>query len=317
MASRMVLFQDALGGYLTFPTLSEELRRATYPLFEFRQFVRHETTDVGLGQVHYFNRVGRLLTTVSPIGEQEQLTPMPVPTITRGQIIIKSYGGYVEYTETLERFAQFNVRQLLVDYLKMNIAYNLDLLVASTLKQTPVKAVPTSATGLTFYIAPTPPGVAGAEALRSAHIKDAVDYFRLDLQVPPYDGNNYVCIANGRAIRVLYDEITDSFLKYTSPDVFFQNEVAHWYGCRIIATNNHDALGRSVGSGSVKTSEAIFLAHDPIVEAVALPEELRFEPVANTFGRLYRLGWYFMGGWALTWETAGPGEARVIHLTSG
>lgn len=314
--ARWVLFQPAGAGYLTFPTLSDELRRATYPLYEFRQFVRPEASDGRTGEIHYFNRIGRVLTLVNPIGEQEDLVPLPTPQVTRGQVVIRDYGGFFEFTERLERFAEWDVQQILVDSLKMNMAHNLDVLVANVLKSTPIKAIPTSAGGAQVVTSPPYPQ-AGSTSLTNTQIKDIIDYMRLTLQVPPYDGTNYMCIAHGAAIRTLHDQISDAFLKYTSPDIFYRSEVAQWYGCRIIQTNNSDALSPAAGSGSTKVAEAIFLAYDPIVEVVSVPEEIIIETVANTFGRVRRIGWFFSGGWALTWDTPNPGECRVIHLTSG
>lgn len=316
MPSRMVLFQPASGGYLTFPTLSDELRRATYPLYEFRQFVRPESSESRVGEIHYFNRIGRVTTIVGAIGEQEQLIPLGIPTISRGQVVIKDYGAYHEFTERLERFAEWDVQQVLIDTLRLNMAHNLDVLVAQTMKSTPIKAIPSSATATTIATAPPYPQ-AGASGLKSEHIKDVIDYFRLTLQVPPYDGSHYICIAHGAGIRVLYDQITDAWLKYTSPEYFFRSEVAQWYGTRIIQTNNSDALSSAAGTGTTRTPEAIFLAFDPVIEVVSIPEEIRLETVANTFGRVKRVAWFFSGGWALTWDTPNPGECRVIHFTSG
>jgi len=312
----MVLFQPTLGGYLVFPTLSEHLRRATYPLYEMRQFARPEFSEGKTGEIHYFNRIGRVTTLVNPVGEQEQGTPLPVPTISRGSVVIQDYLAFMEFTERLERFAEWDVQEIIIEALKFNMAHNLDYQVAQVLKSTPVKAVPVSATATTFVTAGNPPQ-AGFAGFRSAHLKDIADYFRLTLQVPPYDGVNYVGILHGAGIRSLYDEVTDAFLKYTDPNVFFRSEVGNWYNVRLVQTNNTDALRAAVGTGANKPPEGIFLAADPIIEVISVPEEIRAETVANTFGRIKRIGWFFSGAWALTWNTAGPGEARVIHFTSG
>lgn len=315
----MVLYQPALGGYLTFPTLSDNLRRATYPLYEFRQFARPEYAEGKTGEIHYFTRIGRVTTLVqTPVGEQEEGVPLPVPAISRGQVVIQDWLAFMEFTERLERFALWDVQQIIVDALKYNMAHNIDVWVANVFKtQAPIIAVPNSAGGITFVQKGQTVPQAGAKALTSTHVKDIVDYFRLTLQVPPYDGTNYVGIVHGAAIRTLYDEVTDAFLKYTSPEYFFRSEVAHWYNMRLVQTNNSDALKAAAGTGSTKTPEGIFLAYDPIIEVISVPEEIRVETVANTFGRIKRIGWFFSGNWCLTWDTPNVGEARVIYLTSG
>jgi N4-gp56 family major capsid protein len=316
MPSRMVLFQPSIGGYLVFPTLSEHLRRATYPLYEMRQFARPEYSEAKTGEIHYFNRIGRVLTVVNPVGEQEQGVPLPVPTISRGSVVVQDYLAFMEFTERLERFAEWDVQEIITETLKFNMAHNLDLQVANVLKQAPVKAVPSSQTSTTFVTSGSVPQ-AGFAGFRSAHLKDIADYFRLTLQVPPYDGTNYVGILHGAAIRSLYDEVTDAFLKYTSPEVFYRSEVGSWYNVRLVQTNNADALKAAAGTGSNRVPEGIFLAADPIIEVISVPEEIRSETVANTFGRIKRIGWFFSGAWALTWDTPNPGECRVIYYTSG
>lgn len=316
MATRWTLYQPVGAGYLTFPTLSDELRRATYPLYEFRQFVRPEPSEGKTGEIHYFTRIGRVTDLVSPIGEQDEGVPLQVPSISRGQVIIRDWLAFFEYTERLERFALWDVESVLMETLKLNMAHNLDVAVANVMKQTPIRAVPTSAGGLNIITSGSLPQ-AGGRALTNTHIKDAIDYLRLTMQVPPYDGTNYICIAHGAAIRTLHDQISDSFLKFTDPSIFYRSEVASWYGCRIIQTNNSDALNPNAGTGSTKTPEAIFLAFDPVIEVVSIPEEIRAETVANTFGRIKRIGWFFSGNWALTWDTTGPGECRVLYVTSG
>ena len=314
--ARWTLFQPAGAGYLTMPTLSDQLRRATYPLYEFRQVVRAEESEGKTGEIHYFTRIGRVTDLVPEIGEQDEGTPISLPQISRGQVVIKDYLAFVEFTERLERFALWDVESIIIETLKLNMAHNLDVRVAQVLKSTPLKGVPNSAGGLTIVTSGTLPQ-AGSRALTNTHIKDAIDYLRLTQQVPPYDGTNYLCIAHGAAIRTLHDQISDAFLKYTDPSIFYRSEVANWYGCRIIQTNNSDALNPNAGSGATKTPEAIFLAYDPIIEVVSVPEEIRIETVANTFGRVKRIGWFFSGAWALTWDTTGPGECRVLHITSG
>lgn len=316
----LVMYSDPKGGFLTFPELSDELRRAAYPNFEFRQFVRHLSTPALRGSVVYFPRVGRVLEVVKPITEYQQVPALPPPTISRGMVEIEDYWAKLSFSERLERLSDFDVRQIVIDQLQSNMTFNLDCYVAATFKKTPIVAVPTTATTITFVDRSKGETVpqAGARALTSAHVRTIIDYMRGELQVPPYDGTNYVCIAHIGAIRTLYDEIGSEFLKYTSPEFFYRNEVAQWYGCRFVQTNNRHALAALAGTGPVKTPEAIFLAHDPAVEVISVLEEIRAE-APHDFGREQELAWFFSGGWSLTWDTGmdHPGQQRVIYVTSG
>lgn len=98
-------------------------------------------------------------------------------------------------------------------------------------------------------------------------------------------------------------------LKYGDPERLFAGEVGRYYGCRFVEEAN-------VLSSTCNTSykgEAIFLAADPLVEAVAVAEEIRAK-IPTDFGRDKGLAWYFLGNWGLTYDTATAGEAKVIHV---
>ena len=108
-------------------------------------------------------------------------------------------------------------------------------------------------------------------------------------------------------------------MKYTQPDRLIRGEVGRLYGCRVIETNHAAALdGNKVAN---TFGEAIIFGDDPLIEGVAVPEELRAK-IPQDFGRDKSIGWYFLGGWKLTWRSGTTPandvirESQVIFITS-
>ena len=58
--------------------------------------------------------------------------------------------------------------------------------------------------------------------------------------------------------------------------------------------------------------EAIFFGADPMIEGVAVAEEMRSK-IPTDYGRDKGLAWYFLGNWSLTYDTATAGEAKIVH----
>ena len=69
-----------------------------------------------------------------------------------------------------------------------------------------------------------------------------------------------------------------------------------------------------LGTVSFK-AEFVAFGADPVIEGVALPEEVRAK-IPEDYGRSKGLAWYSLLGWSLTWDTGSPGEAKVVHVTS-
>ena len=91
-----------------------------------------------------------------------------------------------------------------------------------------------------------------------------------------------------------------------------RGEIGRYYDTRIVEENN--ALSRVLGSTAF-AGEALFFGEDPIVEGVALPEEIRAK-IPEDYGRSKGTAWLYLGGWSLTWDTAAAGEAKIVHVTS-
>jgi hypothetical protein len=61
--------------------------------------------------------------------------------------------------------------------------------------------------------------------------------------------------------------------------------------------------------------EGVIFGADAVTMAVAVDPELRAEPPRD-FGRQKAVAWYGILEFGQVWDTANPGEARIIHLAS-
>ena len=85
-------------------------------------------------------------------------------------------------------------------------------------------------------------------------------------------------------------------------------------GVRIIENNNVNALSNTLGTGSV-LGEGIVFGEDAYMMAVVMDPELRLGMPAD-FGRSKSVAWYGVMDFAVIWDTATAGEARIVHITS-
>ncbi len=136
------------------------------------------------------------------------------------------------------------------------------------------------------------------------------------LNIAPYIGEDYMCIASTLAIRgVKTDPKWEDFNKYTTPEKKFNSEVGKMESFRFVECNNTNALSQSLGTGSV-LGEAVMFGEDAVAMAVAQDPELRTEKPKD-FGRLNAVAWYGIYGFEQIWfDSANAGEARTVHVTS-
>ncbi len=301
----------AEGGYLAAPELSKQLRYAAQPLMRFRQYVRaipgHGRKK---GDTILFDRVSNVQTPGRRISELEKMPETGV-TISQGSLVVDEYGNAVPFTGKLEDLSQFDVEDILMRTLRDDAAKTLDTQVGNTFRACRVVATPNTS-GTVFSETGSPGGTAN-KSVDSAFIKDVVDEMKAKYLVPPYDGENYIAIVSVKAARKIKDS-TDfvEAAKFGDPERLFAGEIGRYYGVRFIEETN--VLSGTLGTTSFN-GEMIVFGQDPVVEGIVVPLELRAK-VPTDYGRDKGLAWYYMGGWALTWDTAKPGEAKVVRVWS-
>lgn len=306
---------NSLGGYLSNPKLSRTIRHAAQPMMKFRQFVRPEPGyGKNKGETITFNRISNVQ---NPGGKLKETSKMPETNvlITQGELVVNEYGNSIPYTGKLEDLAEFSVNNIFTVALRDDMAKTIDKEVAETFKKGKVIYTATGTdANPTFSISTN--GTPAATATRNNttfDVKNIVDYMKSTLLVPKYDGVDYICVASTAFLRKIKDDPSyERSAQYAQPEQLFRGEVGRYYETRFIEETN--SLSQVVGSTSF-AGEAIFFGADPVIEGIALPEEIRSK-IPEDYGRSKGIAWYFLGGWAPTFDTGKPGEAKIVVYSS-
>ena len=167
------------------------------------------------------------------------------------------------------------------------------------------------------------PSTTATENLTVFHVKEIIDALKTGEfgssttgnPVPPYDADgSYICIASVKALRGLKDDPEwERAMLYGNPDVLLRGEVGRFYGCRFVETNATGTLSNTKGSNNI--GEAVFFGADPVIEGMAIPEEIRAKNPED-YGRDKGVAWYFLGGWKRVWDISDDSEEHIVRFTS-
>jgi N4-gp56 family major capsid protein len=303
---------SADGGYLKNDVLSDKLRMVAAPLCKFRQFVRPE---LGLGKENgdtiQFRKIGRLSDMTSALTE---LAPIPKDKIEvfPDSLTVTEHGKAIDYTGKLEDLAVYKVNNIFQQALRDHMTSCLDSLCATQFKATEYMYTPTGTSAApTGVFASTGTCITAATRnIQVADVKNVIDRM-LTLNIPAYDGEDYMCVASVNALRGLMDDPEwQDAIHYGDPGRIFSGEVGRYYKCRFIRETN--VLSNSLTGG---LGEAIFFGADPVVEGIALPEEIRAK-IPTDYGRDRGVAWYAILAFKKTWNYVLEGETRIIKLAT-
>lgn len=306
---------DAPTGVYKNHTLSSELRKAAIAETKFMQFVKPEPGyGKKKGESVTITRISNLTEPTDGRLSEQQKIPEDQLTITTVSITVTEWGRSVPYTSLSEDLGKLDVKNTVQAALKDQIKLTLDKACAAAFKDAKVKATPDGVASLTIATG----GTAGATAssnLNVYHIEQIRDYMFSTLHVPPYQGDDYIALVATKAKRgIMNDPNWEDWKKYTDPASKFNSEIGRIENTRFIEVNNSNALSGSLGSGGV-LGEAIIFGADAVAMAVVVDPELRMK-VPGDYGRDQGVAWYGILEFGLIWDTANPGEARVVHVTS-
>jgi N4-gp56 family major capsid protein len=235
-------------------------------------------------------------------------------TLTTIAITVSEWGRAVPYTSLSEDLSVFNTENTIQRVLKDQMKLVLDGAAAYAFKQAKIKAIPTGASSMTFDTDGTASTTASAN-FNVYHVETIRDYLFQTLYVPPYSGDDYIGLITTKAKRgVMSDPAWEPWHRYTDPEAKYNSEIGRLENIRFIEVNNSNALDNSIGSGGV-LGEGVIFGADAVTMAVAVDPELRAEPPRD-FGRQKAVAWYGILEFGQVWDTANPGEARIIHLAS-
>jgi N4-gp56 family major capsid protein len=313
---------SADGGYFANPKLSKKMRHANQPKMVFRQFTRIEPgIGKNAGDTLDFNKMSNVQTQGGKITELQDI-PETKMLIRRGTLVLDEWGNSIPFTGKLETLSEFDSSNIFQKGLMNDQRKVLDKAAADELKTTKLIYTPLSdSTG--EWVSD---GSADSVALSNwnyFHHKEVIDAMMsgefgsaTGNPVPPMEDGNYVAVYSVKAARGIFDDPDYvEAARYAQPRKLFAGEVENVvYNCRIMVTNNAQALSNGVGSSNVM-GEVLYMGDDVCMEGVAIAEELRSKlPVK--YGRDHGIAWYAILGFQKTWDLATDGEEHIVYGTS-
>lgn len=300
---------NSLGGFFSNNELSTMIRHAAQPMMKFRQFVDAEpAAGRSRGDKVFFDKISNISTQGGTLNETDTI-PKRNFNIRQGTLTVTEYGNSVPFTLKVQTLSEITVPETIKVVLRNDMAKVLDTDAATRFKEADHKAVCTNTATTVITSNSTATATASAN-MSDKNSRDVIDKLKV-LNVPRYDGMNYICIASTNSIRGLYD-FFESKVQYTSMDPLFSGEIGTYYGCRFVEETN--VLSNILGSGAA-FGEAIYFGADAVREGLVVPEEIRID-IPKDFGRDQGIAWYALTGFVRTWNFGTDSETRIIHVTS-
>lgn len=300
---------NSLGGFLTNNVLSSQLRYRAQTMQKFRQFVDSEVAAGSKrGNKVFFDKISNISTSGGTLTETDTI-PKRNYTITQGTLTLSEYGNSIPYTQKVKTLSEMDVPESIRTVLMNDMRVTLDSAAATQFKTNDYIATITNTATTTFGSGGLALATAGAN-MSDKNVRDIIDRMKT-LNIPKYDGENYICIASINSIRGLYD-FFESKAQDTTMVPLYRGEVGQYYGCRFVEETNF--LVNTDGSNGLY-GEAVFFGADAVREGVAIPEEIRID-IPKDFGRDQGIAWYALLGFQQVWDFSADGETRIITVDS-
>lgn len=302
---------DAPTGVYKNHALSSDIRKEVAADAVFSQFLTQETGyGKGRGASVTITRIMQL-----PLaGRVNELDDLPsgrsvVDTKTQA---VSQWGFKVEMTEFEEDLAHFDLRNRQQQMLRDQMLLTMDKMSADALKQTLVKAIPTSAAAITFDTDGTP-STQATNNLAVAHLRIIHDYMRQTLKSPKFRNGQYIGILSTRGARgIKNDPEYKDWLAPDNPGPFTTGRMKDVEGFALFETNHDFALDDDIGLNGI-LGEAIFFGADAGFFATVMDPEIR-AGLPRELGTKREVGWVGTIEAGLTWDIAS--KARVVHVAS-
>lgn len=287
---------NALGGYMWSANLSRKLRTALQPMVRFRQFCdAREAFGLGKGETFNWNVYSDLADDgADRTLDETQVMPESNYSISQNSLSVTEYGISVPFTKKLDDLSEHPVTEIIHKVLKNDARKALDSAAYAQFNQAIVRVQGPDATSIVVTENGTPAGVSLEFA--SAHAKLIADEMA-ERDIPTFDGNNYMAIARPSTLRGFKDEL-EAIHQYTSEGwhVIMNGEKGRYEGVRYCEQTN------VASKNYTNTDQIFFFGSDTVVEAVAIPEEIRGK-IPTDFGRSRGIAWYALLGYGLVHPT--------------
>tara|TARA_Y100001973_G_scaffold104635_1_gene175124 strand:+ start:337 stop:1317 length:981 start_codon:yes stop_codon:yes gene_type:complete len=325
MAGGQVFGVPAYGGRLAQDRLSKKFRAVAQEKMRWRQFsVKQNDFGKGQGQILLFNK--RLNLDSDPSGgfiiAERAKVPSSGYKILQGQCVARTSAHKVPYTEEAEVYSEFSLDKENREVLTDAMAKALNNRTKDEFWATNVAYTPTGTDGAPIGSWDVD-GTVSNTATRDVQIfdlKNIVDALEegdyggnASAPAPYYDGANYQQIAAVSTLRAYKDDPEwEDAARFGSPDRLWSGEKGRIYSCRSVADNH--ILGKL---GGTYKGESVIFGKDPVMECIAVPEEIRME-IPTDLARDKAIGCIYIGGFKLVWEynaTTEP-DNRVVKIAS-
>lgn len=306
---------SSLGGYLFSPPLSKVLRFAVQPLVKFRQFADIKdaaTQGKQKGDTMHWNVFSDVVTAGTTLVETNTV-PVTNFTITQGTMTITEFANSVPYTGKLDDLSEQPVKEIISKVLKNDAKKAFDTAARAQFDATPLYFVGT-ASGAGVLTTNGTATATNTSALFAATVKLINDTMK-ERNIPPYIGDDYICIAHPSTLRPLKNDL-EAIYRYVEPgfQMIINGEIGRYENTRFVEqTNIAKEAAHWTTSGANTSNWAYFFGQDTVAEGIAVPEEMR-GAIPTDYGRSRGIAWYYLGGFGIT-QTAAA-NARIVKWAS-
>jgi N4-gp56 family major capsid protein len=307
------------GDVLHSPLLSEKMRFAAQPMLRFRRFVDVKPA-FGMGNGDTFNW-DKTADVANPGGKLVETTTFhqTSQTPTKGTLTVYEYGNSIPYTFKMRALASFDIERIVKKGLADDMAKITDASAERKFNATKLRYVGSSTTTHAL----TTNGTATAtnsSVLNEYHVRK----MRLELEKRNVKeiSNGFIGIFSLEAVEGLMgaEKSTNQYTE-TGYSKIIEGEIGMLNGVRIIKENNatrntYNLDNRTKTADSWTNSLSLngyVFGQDNIVEAIAVPEEVRAKEVTD-YGRSRGLAWYTIMGHEIVWNTAA--DSKIIKWDS-
>lgn len=285
---------NSLGGYMWSANLSRKLRTALQPMVRFRQFCdAREAFGLGKGEAFNWNVYSDLVGSGGALDETETM-PESNFSISQNSLTVTEYGISVPFTKKLDDLSEHPVTEIIHKVLKNDARKALDNAAYAQFNLAPIRVSSNTTTDIDVAEDGTPDEI--SVEFNNTHAKLIADEMA-ERDIPTFDGNNYMAIARPSTLRGFKDDL-EALHKYTSEGwhVIMNGEKGRYEGIRYCEQTN------VASSGYTNTDKIFFFGSDTVVEAFAIPEEIRGK-IPTDFGRSRGIAWYALLGYGLVHPT--------------
>lgn len=306
---------DAPSGVYKNHQLSSQLRHAAIAQTKFMQFVKPEAGyGKKKGESITITRVSNIAVPSNARLSETQRISEDVLSISTVSITVTEWGRAVPYTSLSEDLSSFNIENAIQKALMDQMKLVMDSAACDAFQACKVKCIPNGIASAVFDTDGTASTTASVN-LNVYHVEQIRDYMFSTLNVPPYEGDDYIGLISTKGKRgIMNDPAWETWQKYTDPKAKYNSEIGRLENIRFIEINNTSSLSGSLGSGGV-LGECLVFGADAVVMAVAEDPELRAK-IPDDYGRGKGVAWYGILEFGEVWNTANAGEARIVHVTS-